>query len=319
MLALARRSAGALVLLAALVGFASDATAQSAEPVFPPASRIGIVPPPGFVVSATFLGYQHNDKQANILMAELPSVAYEALEKEVAAELERNPGTQRRDMQLKDGGTGFLLNGVQQGPQGPVLKWTMVAKAHDVTAVVTALVPEALKEVLSEEAVRTSFATLTVRTSVPVAEQLSVLPFTLNELSGFRIVRVQPGSAAMLTDGPKDEVEPSQQPLFLVSAVPSPVPPLPERENLARRFVGEIPGLKDVRLVRSEALRVLGQQGHEIIVEAKDAKTGDDLTSVQWLRFGSGALMRIVGIARKDAWEKTFPRFRAVRDGIEQK
>jgi hypothetical protein len=302
-----------------LAGFVADATAQSAEPVFPPASRIGIVPPPGFVVSATFLGYQHNDKQANILMAELPSVAYEALEKEIAAELERNPGTQRRDMQLKDGGTGFLLTGVQQGPQGPVLRWTMVAKAHDVTAVVTALVPEALKEVLSEEAVRTSFATLTVRTSVPVAEQLSVLPFTLSELSGFRIVRVQPGSAAMLTDGPKDEVEPSQQPLFLVSAVPSPVPPLQERENLARRFVGEIPGLKDVRLVRSEALRVLGQQGHEIIVEAKDAKTGDDLTSVQWLRFGSGALMRIVGIARKDAWEKTFPRFRAVRDGIEQK
>jgi hypothetical protein len=39
---------------------------------------------------------------------------------------------------------------------------------------------------------------------------------------------------------------------------------------------------------------------------------------VQWLRFGSGnATMRIIASSPRDDWPKSFPRFRAVRDGIQ--
>jgi hypothetical protein len=34
------------------------------------------------------------------------------------------------------------------------------------------------------------------------------------------------------------------------------------------------------------------------------------------VRFGGGAYLRLLGIARADAWPEAFPRFRAVRDGI---
>jgi hypothetical protein len=37
---------------------------------------------------------------------------------------------------------------------------------------------------------------------------------------------------------------------------------------------------------------------------------------VQWLRFGTGAYLRILGIAPKQNWTPTFTRFRAVRDGL---
>ena len=37
---------------------------------------------------------------------------------------------------------------------------------------------------------------------------------------------------------------------------------------------------------------------------------------VQWLRFGSGGFLRIIGIARTEAWLEMFGRLRAVRDGI---
>jgi hypothetical protein len=40
---------------------------------------------------------------------------------------------------------------------------------------------------------------------------------------------------------------------------------------------------------------------------------------VQWVRFGSGGFLRIVGVGRSDAWDALFTRFRAVRDGIEMK
>jgi hypothetical protein len=302
-------AAGAALLVAA-------SYARAADPVFPPASRIGLAPPPGFVVSSNFLGFQHSDKQATILMAELPNYAFETIEKEVAAELKKDqtPAT-RTDVTFKEG-RGFVLFAKPSSPQGPVLKWTMVANVGSATAIVTVLIPEAVQDVASDQAVRDSLASLAVRT-VPIDEQLSALPFALNQLAGFRLVRVQPGNAAMLTDGPKDGVEATEQPLLLISLVHAPNHPQPaERDGFARRLLGDVPGLKDVRVTRSEPLRVAGQQGYEILVEAKDAKTDQEINAVQWLRFGSGTLMRVVGIARKDVWADTFRRFREVRDGL---
>ena len=40
---------------------------------------------------------------------------------------------------------------------------------------------------------------------------------------------------------------------------------------------------------------------------------------VQWLRFGSGGLVQMFGIARKDQWAGVLPRMRALRDGFEPK
>ncbi|MEA2936241.1 MAG: hypothetical protein QOD74_2887, partial [Variibacter sp.] len=63
-------------------------------------------------------------------------------------------------------------------------------------------------------------------------------------------------------------------------------------------------------------LRVAGAQGYEIVAEGKETESGNDVHAVQWLRFGTGTVLRIVGVSRKDAWDRDFKRFRAVRDGI---
>ncbi|HEY0439028.1 MAG TPA: hypothetical protein VGD36_03070 [Xanthobacteraceae bacterium] len=316
LLAAARLIAGASVALVAAALLASAASA--AEPVYPPASRIGLVPPPDFVVSRNFVGFQHNDKQASILLADLPSYAFEPLEKEAAAAVQQSPfPVERRDITLPGGGRGFVLSGRQESPQGPVLKWTLVGQSDQTTAVVTVLVPEAVKDAAPDDTVRAALSTVTVRRNIPAEEQLSVLPFTLNDLAGFRIVRVQPGAAAMLTDGPSDSVEASEQPLFVLSIVPGPPPQASDRDTVARRLFGEVPGLRDARIVRAEPLRLMNSQGYEILVEGKDIKTGVDVNAVQWLRFGSGATLRAVGIARKEGWDATFTRFRKLRDGLE--
>jgi hypothetical protein len=307
----------ALAVIAAATLLLAVPPGRAADPVFPPASRLGLAPPPGFSVSPNFAGFQHNDKQATILMAELPGYAYESIQKDVEGELKKDqPGAATRaDVTFKDG-RGFILFAKPTSPQGIVLKWTMVANVSNATAIVTVLIPEAVQEVASDEAVRASLASLAVRT-VPVEEQLAALPFALNQLAGFRLVRVQPGAAAMLTDGPSDGIEASEQPLLLISIMQASTHPQPaERDGFARRLLGEIPGLKEVRVTRSEPMRVAGQQGHEVLVEAKDAKTDKEVHAVQWLRFGSGTLLRVIGVARKDGWPDTFRRFREVRDGI---
>jgi hypothetical protein len=63
-------------------------------------------------------------------------------------------------------------------------------------------------------------------------------------------------------------------------------------------------------------LRIGGQEGHQIFADARDSSNASALTVVQWLRFGGGAYLQVVGVARADAWKDAYPRFRTVRDSI---
>lgn len=304
--------------LAALMLLCVSGPALAADPVFPPTLRVGIVPPPDFVANPMFSGFEHNDRPIRLVLSELPGYVYDSLEKEVAADLARAPGiVMREDVELKSGARGFLLKASQTGPQGPLYKWTMVVRSGDITGIAAIEVLDALKDFAPYEAVRASLETLTIRPSVPIEEYLAALPFSINDLAGYRFVRVQPGTAAMLTDGPKDAVEITEQPLVMITIAPMPQHPQPqERDGVARRLLGESGALKDVRIIRADPLRIANQPGYELQIDARDPKSGADLKGVQWVRFGQGTLLRVFALASKEAWETNYPRFRQLRDAI---
>ena len=54
-----------LAVFALALTLASSATAQV---VFPPASRVGLVPPPGYAVSTKFLGFEGGTGKAGIFI-----------------------------------------------------------------------------------------------------------------------------------------------------------------------------------------------------------------------------------------------------------
>lgn len=312
------RAYGVAGMIAAAFVFLPFASLSAADAVFPPGLRIGLTPPAGFVASKNFPGFENAEHRATIIIAELSGSAFEGLEKEIAAELQKSAANapQRQDLEFT-GGSGFYLAGRQDSASGTFLKWTLVGKLSNLTAIVTVLMPEQAKDALPEAAIREAFTTLTARATVGVEEQLSTLPFTMADLGGFRLVRVQPGSVALLTEGPKDEIEVLEQPLLVVSAGMGAPPQPPDREAFARRLFGSVPGLTDVRILRSESMRIGGQSGHEVLAEAKDAKTGTPVTAVQWVRFASGGVIRLVAVGRNESWTSLFPRLRTVRDGIE--
>ena len=70
------------------------------------------------------------------------------------------------------------------------------------------------------------------------------------------------------------------------------------------------------RITSAESIRLDNAPVYEIRANAK-GPDGAPLALVQWLRFGGSGFLRIVGVVHKDNWDKLFPRFRAVRDGIE--
>jgi type IV secretory pathway TrbD component len=124
----------------------------------------------------------------------------------------------------------------------------------------------------------------------------------------------------MLSDAPTDRPKPPQAALdsqILIAVAPGGPAQSSDREAFARDLFATVPNLKDIRIVSSEPLRIGGQQGHQILANGHDLSGALALTVVQWVRFGGGAYMQMVGIARADAWKDAYPRFRSVRDAID--
>src|SRR6185369_9589157 len=92
------------------------APALAADPVFPVASRISLVPPAGFVISNKFTGFENPQASAAILMVAMPPEAYPELEKNFTDEMLKARGIQvvtREAVTFKDG-KGILVAGPRE-------------------------------------------------------------------------------------------------------------------------------------------------------------------------------------------------------------
>jgi hypothetical protein len=195
-------------------------------------------------------------------------------------------------------------------------KWILLGATPVLTALVTVLVPDSAKGTYSDAAIRQALASVEVRDSVPIDEQMGLLPYRVDELGGLRASRVVAPNTVILTAGPKDTLDATEQALLVISAAPGGPDETQQRDNFARNLFAGYAGLKDVHILGTDLIRLAGQQTHQLMAEAKDAKTDADVKLVQWVRFGNGAYLRFLGIAKADSWSDAFPRFRAVRDGV---
>lgn len=307
-------------LLVLLISMVAAIPAWAGDPVFPPGSRVGLAAPEGFVPGKTYPGFENREKKALILITELPASAYADLDQKVADEQLWKQGVtvETREPMTLSTGPAFLVTGRQEAEGLLFRRWILFGSTPDFTAVIAVQVPDAEKDAYPDATIRAALTSFAVRATAPAAEQLDALPFRLGDLAGFRVARVVAGSAALLTDGPSESLDVAEQPLVLIMAVSGAVPAQPgDRDRFARGILAETRGIKDIRLLRSEPLRIGGQQGYEILAQAKDVKTDSDLMVAQWLRFGHSGHLRVLGMARKDGWSEIFARLRAVRDGIE--
>jgi len=310
----------AAVCFAAALASLSAAPARAADPVFPIASPIGLVPPPGMTASKSFLGFEDVAKDAAILLATQPAAAYLELEKSLVTDALKKQGmtVEKRETMKFDFGSGVLVTTKQAADKATYRKWLLVAQSKDFTALLNAQVPE--KESAYPDAVmRSAVATLTARATVPDSEKLSLLPFEIGDLAGFHIQRVLPGRALLLLDTPNGEPTDNYDARMLIAIFPGGPAEPDERANFARIAFGQIAGIKDVRITMSEPLRIGGQSGFQTTAQAKDAQSNTDIMVAQWLRFGGGAVMQIIGMAKAEGWTSTLSRMRTIRDSIDPK
>jgi hypothetical protein len=307
--------AAAVAACVALAG----APARATDPVFPTNSRIGLAPPSGFVPSAKFPGFENPQANAVIVLLELPAEAFPEIEKTFTDEALKTRGmtVETREPIELQGARGFLLTGQHVTGNFKRREIVLAVPVSGATAIVSVQIAEESRAAVSEPDIREALKTLVTRAAVPDAEKLAALPYKLGDLAGFRLIRGGPDGTALLTDGPEDTVAAVAQPFVLIGLAPGEPPKAEERDTFARRAFSSMPGIKEVRILRAEPLRISNQAGYEILAEAKEANSNTEVTTVQWLRFGAGGYVQMFAIARRDVWTDLFPRLRAIRDGIE--
>jgi hypothetical protein len=258
----------------------------------------------------------------------MPAAAYSQIEKTLNPEVLKKQGvTLEKRESIKLGiGKGFLFTCRQVVDKSRYRKWLLVAEAADLTLLVTIQVPEQ-DNTYPDRVVRAALATVAVRPKVPEAEELALLPFSIGDLAGFHVDGILRGRALMLSDtqsgdpndSSKDGFDDGPSARLLIAAVPGGPSEPADHENFARSSFNEIGGIRNVRVTMSEPLRIGGQSGYQTMAEAKDARSGDDVMVVQWLRFGGGGFLQMVGVGRTVSWPSVLGRLRTVRDSVEPK
>jgi hypothetical protein len=324
-----------LHFIRASIGFAAAFTlmvlalpVRADDATYPLGSRVGLVPPSGMIASETFVGFADPNKDAAILITTLPAAAYSQIERTLDADVLKRQGLtlEKREPVKLGVGKGFILSGRQVADKTHYRKWLLVAAAADFTVLVTVQVPEQ-DNAYPDRVVRAALATLSVRPKVPEAEELGLLPFAVGDLAGFHIDGVLRGRALMLSDSPSEstagpsDAAPTAGPAtrLLIAAVPGGPSEPADHENFARLSFNEIGGIRNVHVTMSEPLRIGGQSGYQTMADAVDVHSGSDVMVVQWLRFGSGGFLQMIGVARADHWPSVLARLRTVRDSVEPK
>jgi hypothetical protein len=307
-------------LTAAVLLVVAMRPALAADVVYPTGVRLGMTPLVGLVKAKTFSGFETEDKSVKVLVTELPPDAYNEVKTAFSKPDAVGP-TGIKPQTIETAGAGTAYYTIETGKDGAntVKRYSMMLSGGTFSGYVAVQIPESASKIYTEEAVRRMFASAETRKEVPVEEQLSLLPFKVTELGNFKNVRTMaPGAAVVLADG--DETTGFEPAPFMVIGIIGATPPNPDdRARFAQESAMRVPGVHEGKLTVAEPIRIGGQQAYETRIDATSGKDNTKVTVVQWLLFGGPNMLRIIGSAPRDQWSDAFPRFRAVRDGIQSR
>ncbi|WP_375461014.1 hypothetical protein [uncultured Enterovirga sp.] len=302
-----------LVILTILAG----GPALAADPVFPPGSRIGLVPPAEMVPSRGLTGFRNPRSGAAILAVEMPAEAYANLAAGFTDEALKAQGfaIARRDTPEIGNGKAILITGEQTDNGRSVPKSVLLAAQPNMTALVIGQLPQGAPA-SDVAAIEAALKTVAFRAPLGIEEQLAALPFKIGDTSGFRVVRAMAGNAVLLTDGPNDTIREASQPVLIVAQSFGPAPGPEQREAFARSALVSNNFVKDAVLERSQSFKQGGSDWHEIVARAKEPGSEVPVIVMQTIRFEPDGYMRTVGVVKADQRDAVLPRFRRVVDSL---
>ena len=292
----------------------------TAEPVFGPGSRVGLLLPPDFFPSDQFAGYISPQEGGSILIIELPAEAYDEVSGlSDAAWASKEIVVQSRVAMSIDGARAVLIKGRQFNSGVTFQKWVVIIGFDGFTALVTAQIPANVPEDRLA-AIDQSLKSIQSRAALTVGEKVAALPFTIGSTDNMRVWNVFAGNTIGLTRGSKNIVDGAEQPiLFITRSSSSGSAAGLSAENSSRLTIKKIATLSDIEIEDTDTVRFAGSDGFEIVARARVAETNEPVAIVQWVSMLDDGYMRIVGITRIETRAADFTAFRAIRDSVQAK
>jgi hypothetical protein len=300
-----------LALVAASATFA-------ASPVFPPGSRIGLVPPKDMKPARGVAGFQNSTTGAAIVIVEMPADAFQAIAAGFTDEALKGQGftLKSRDKVTVGKSDAVLIAGEQNEGGRAMQKAVLLTSDPSVTALVIGQLPAGAPAATMDE-LKAALKTVALRPPLSVDQQVASLPFKVGDPAGFRPVRAMAGNALLMTDGPKDIVRDAEQPVMIVAQSFAPTPATPEQRDIfARQALVANSMLKETVLERAQGFRLGGVDWHEIVAKGKDGASEQPVIVLQTIRFSPEGYVRMLGVARQEKRDDVMPRFRRIVDGL---
>jgi hypothetical protein len=295
--------------------------ALAADAVFPPGSRIGLVPPKNMQAARGMAGFQDPATGAAIVAVEMPPEAYPSVAAGFADEAlkAQNFTVKSRDKVKVGTVEAMILSGDQTEGGRTTTKSFLLAAEPTLTALVIAQAPAAAPAATHEQ-LRAALKTVAIRAPLSIDQQVAARPFRIGDPAGFRPVRAMAGNSVLLTEGPKEAVKGVEQPTVILAQSFAPAPPTAEqRDVFARSALVQNTLLKDIVLERAQGFRLGGVDWHEIVAKGKDTTSEQPVIVMQTIRFAPDGYLRMVALAREDQRDEMMPRFRRVVDGLAPK
>lgn len=303
--------------LAPLCAVVWAAAALAAQPIFPPGSRIGLVPPSDMAPARGLAGFRNAETGAGILMVEMPPDAYPGLAASFSDQALRAQGfalRTRHKVEIESRAAIMVTGEQAEGGRRSVKSMLLTSDGHMTALVMGQLPAEASNSEVA--AVEAALRSVVFRPPLTLDEKIAALPFGIGDLAGMRPIRTMAGNAILLTEGPNDVIREADQPALIIAQSFSPPPPAPQRESFARGGLASSTFVRDAVLERSQAYRQGGSDWHELVAKAKDTLTGREVVVMQTIRFEPDGYIRSVGIVRPEGREAVLARFRRVVDSV---
>lgn len=303
-----RRAAVALALLLAVGACASPPPEPEHHGI--PGTRVSLVVPDGFAVAKRFPGLVGEDAVSSVMVTEIPGpvekIRSGMTEKALAA---RGAQLLRSEEVTVDGRDGLLVHMGQEAASGTDFRrWIVVFGTADATVMIAASTPRAFEERLGE----TLRGTLIGAKWNPaeILDPYAGLGFAVVEAGSLKISHRLPSMISFTRGGTRGELAPDE-PLFLAGSSFAPVA-VTDLEGFARHRLDEITEFGDPEVLSERSLTLGGLPAHELVVAARDQKTGRPMRVYQAVVVDGNRFFLMQGLVGAGNAEEFIPQFREI-------
>ncbi|MCK0127885.1 hypothetical protein [Erythrobacter sp. F6033] len=311
-------AATAMLAQPSLAQDSAEETSADQEVVFPEGSIFGIIPFEGATEAAEFTGFADLENSATVMINEIPLEGWDELLTNFSQpSVVARAGITASSIEelVINGMPALRIAGTQTMQGSEIPKCLLLVKGSEKVGFLTAQIP--FNDNFDGDACA-MIKGVAERPKPTLTDQLSALPFALNDLGGMRISQVMGGSSVVLTKGPLDLIKASEQPALIVASSIAPSALGVDRMQFSERALQTLVSYSPDATIESAEFVFNDLPATRIIKTGTDSETDEDVRLVQWVVFKpDGNYIRLIGISAADQWADTYPNFSTVFAGLE--